>query len=208
MLCDCACNQDLQMLDELCDLIINDDRTNGKVFFHSFAKIMKMDIQLLSKMKKAGFANLCFGLESALENVLKMMYKPYKREDAEKIIKNAYAAGIEVDITIIIGFPGETDEDFDETVDFIEEIFMFLAEVHFNFYMMTSVLRNRFADIVDVNDKKVLEWNSKDMKNTFEIRKQRLSKVDKVLTAEFKYVEEDGMRYINTINKRKQFRIL
>ena len=208
VLCDCSCNQDLKMLDELCDLIINDNRTNGKVFFYSFAKILNMDFQLLVKMKKAGFVNLCFGLESASNNVLKKMYKPYKKEDAEKIIQQAYKAGIGVDITMIVGFPGETDEDFDETISFIERNFMFLAEIHFNFYMMTSVLRERFADVVDINDKRILEWESKNKENTFEIREKRLLKVENMLITKFHNIKKDGMRYINTTNKKNQIRIL
>ena len=47
------------------------------------------------------------------------MNKRYTAKDAEELIKKTKKAGMEVAINIIIGFQGESEEDFIKTLDFI-----------------------------------------------------------------------------------------
>jgi threonylcarbamoyladenosine tRNA methylthiotransferase MtaB len=63
-------------------------------------------------------------LQSGSQNVLKMMQRRYKKEDYEKLIfkvsKQIEDVGIGVDV--IVGFPGETEEDFLETYNFLRDL--------------------------------------------------------------------------------------
>ena len=57
-------------------------------------------------------------------NILKSMNRVYTVEKYRSLIKDIREAISDVSITtdIIVGFPGETDEDFSETLDFIREM--------------------------------------------------------------------------------------
>ncbi len=117
--CDLACNGNIKHLEALCDLII---KSKLDIAWGSYAMIRKnMTLELLQKMKKAGCFSLCYGVESFSNRILKKMNKFYDSSDAKRIIKMTHQAEIMTDINIIVGFPLETRDDFDETVKAIKE---------------------------------------------------------------------------------------
>ncbi|OGT97627.1 MAG: hypothetical protein A2X80_03290 [Geobacteraceae bacterium GWB2_52_12] len=80
-------------------------------------------------MKRAGCHTLIYGVESGSDHVLKKMGKGYASDQAQEVIKLTYEAGICVNINIIVGFPGETDDDFNETLKFIVKNKKYINEV-------------------------------------------------------------------------------
>lgn len=67
-------------------------------------------------MKKAGFRFLLFGLESANQYTLDKIGKDVKVEDILPSCKNAADAGLAPHITVMIGYPWETEEDIQRTL--------------------------------------------------------------------------------------------
>ena len=62
-LCDCAFNQDLKMLSELCGMIISNNLNLR--FYWAWRRIRPdMSLDILKKMRRAGFAICNFGMES------------------------------------------------------------------------------------------------------------------------------------------------
>ena len=63
-------------------------------------------------------------LQSGSNTILKRMNRHYNREDYLLIVKKLRAAMPDIAITtdIIVGFPGETEEDFKDTLDLCEEV--------------------------------------------------------------------------------------
>lgn len=118
---DPSINTDMNLLNNLCDLIIKD---NIKASFHGcFAQIKPgMTPAFLRKLKEAGFPSLCFGIESGSNRVLNKMRRPYTTEFAERVIKDAYNSGIKVVLGFIVGMPGESEEDFQGTLNFIKGV--------------------------------------------------------------------------------------
>ncbi|MBN1823123.1 MAG: B12-binding domain-containing radical SAM protein [Endomicrobiales bacterium] len=128
-ICDPACNQNVRMLSDLCDRVISEKKL-GNVTFSGLAQIRTdMDAGLLGKMKRAGFHTLNFGMESGSERVLKKMRKFYSISDAEKVIRDTYNSGINVVLNFIVGFPGETRDDFRQTLEFIGRNREFISNV-------------------------------------------------------------------------------
>ncbi len=76
-------------------------------------------LELLKKLRRGGCLQLLFGQESANERVLNLIRKGTLVSDSKKIIKDAHAAGIAVGLMNIIGFPTETEEEADQTIDFL-----------------------------------------------------------------------------------------
>ncbi len=100
----------VQRAEKLFDLMIKEklnfvwDTPNGVAAF-------ALDENLIDKMKKSGCYQLNLALESGNQQVLdNIIKKPLKLEKAKKLIKYAQKIGLEVDIFLIIGMPGETKE--------------------------------------------------------------------------------------------------
>ena len=116
---DSLINGDLDMLDELCALLIKDN--TGIKWEAQVAIRPDMDEHLLRKMKQAGCFNIFVGLESGSGKVLAKMGKGYTPEAAAAFLRRVRRSGLHAEISLIVGFPEETDDDFEETLSFLSE---------------------------------------------------------------------------------------
>jgi radical SAM superfamily enzyme YgiQ (UPF0313 family) len=73
--------------------------------------------ELFPAMKRANFRFINIGLESGSERVRREVLKRnYSNEDVVKAVRMAHEYGLQVSMYVIIGVPGETQDDFRETV--------------------------------------------------------------------------------------------
>lgn len=94
-------------------------------------------IERLSRLPKiCGHFHL--SLQSGCDETLKRMNRKYTTGEYRKIVKKLREAFTDVAITtdLIVGFPGETEEEFQKTVDFVEEIAF--SEMHVFKYSQRS----------------------------------------------------------------------
>jgi len=77
---------------------------------------------LLDALKATGCVELCLGVESGSNTILKNNDKGMDRETNANAIRAIKAAGIKVLTYMIIGLPGETPETVQESRDFVEEL--------------------------------------------------------------------------------------
>jgi anaerobic magnesium-protoporphyrin IX monomethyl ester cyclase len=82
-----------------------------------FEKVISGD--LLQSMARGGCRMILYGLESASEQVIQLMVKGTELEHTSRILYEGSAAGIWNHTFFFFGFPGETLEDAQETVDFL-----------------------------------------------------------------------------------------
>jgi len=118
-LVDPAINGNIKLLEKICDLII--ERNLDINWSGSAIPRKEMTLSLLKKMKKAGCIRLEYGVESGSDKVLKIMNKIHRAKEAELVLKHTKIAEIKVVIFIIVGYPGESEEDFNMTLDFLKE---------------------------------------------------------------------------------------
>lgn len=78
-----------------------------------FGRLSAADYRL---MRKAGFRFLLFGLESANQPTLDRLVKAIKVSDIEEGARAASAAGLDVHVTVMFGYPWEDREDIRRTV--------------------------------------------------------------------------------------------
>lgn len=95
---------------ELCQGII-DKGLNNKVEFTMVTRGDCVDNDLLQKLKAANFTGLAFGVETASEELMKMIDKKETVKDIVKGINLAKKYGFVVDTVFIFGLPGETRSD-------------------------------------------------------------------------------------------------
>ena len=124
---DLSCNGNLDQLSKFCDMILE---SKCQFDWVSYALVRKdMTPELFQKMKKAGCHTLIFGVESGSDKILKLMHKTYTAQDASQVLRMSHESGIYTNMNIIVGFPGETEDDFNDTVKFLEENKPFIDEV-------------------------------------------------------------------------------
>lgn len=87
----------------------------------SYARASALDAQLVKRMKEAGCEFVHLGIESGSPAILKNMDKKLDREESINAIKMLNDEGIGSRGSFIVGYPGETEETFMETVSLINE---------------------------------------------------------------------------------------
>ncbi len=89
--------------------------------WNSFYRSDHGDEEAIELMAEAGCEGVFLGAESGSDAVLKKMNKTARRKDYLKAVPLLRSAGISTYASLIVGFPGETYDTFEETVSLIEE---------------------------------------------------------------------------------------
>ncbi|MBQ8476666.1 radical SAM protein, partial [bacterium] len=89
-------------------------------FFNNARLENEFSEEILKKAYNAGLRMLLWGFESASEKIMKAINKGIDVNKRSEILKRAKEAGIWNFLFIFFGFPTETKEDAQETIDFIK----------------------------------------------------------------------------------------
>lgn len=138
-------------------------------------------------------------LQSGCDETLKRMNRRYTTEQFKEIVRLLRNAYSDVNLTtdIIVGFPGETDEEFNKTYQFLKEIKFY--KMHIFKYSprkgtKAAVMPNQInGDIKEERSKKLIELSDR---NEIEYNKSYIGKNVEVLFEE----EKDGMYKGHTQN--------
>ncbi len=90
--------------------------------FANGVRVDGVDQELLEKMKKAGGYSISFGIDSGSEHVLRMMQKNLSLSKAKENVQLAKSLGFLVGANWIIGYPDETVEDVEESLDYFMDL--------------------------------------------------------------------------------------
>lgn len=123
-------------LDKLADEIIKADIHINYFIFARFEK--EFTKELFEKLYKSGLRSIFWGLESGSITVLKKMNKGIELDNVFDILKNAYETGIDNLTGVIINFPGETIEEYNETLNFLMKIKKYTKFAPGNFNVMKN----------------------------------------------------------------------
>ncbi|MCE5336556.1 MAG: radical SAM protein [Desulfobacteraceae bacterium] len=91
-----------------------------EIFFSAYAKPSGFTRPILQRAYRSGLRVLMWGLESASQRVLDLMRKGTKAVRAGEILEASSLAGIWNLLFVIFGFPTETEEEWRETVEFLD----------------------------------------------------------------------------------------
>ena len=141
----------------------------------------RLNSEFLEQMKNAGCQYLIVGIESGSSKILKLMHKGFGIEEAERFIADCSKVGIKIIANWIVGFPGETEKEFAETVNFIKRhegliyknTFSVLAINQFSYL---DKHRRQFG--VTLEGQHLGLWRSRDGKNNIDIRNARLHSLE------------------------------
>lgn len=113
-----------------------------KIYFDGYLRAEKpVTIRENTRLwAQAGLYRVRLGMESASPQVLKLMNKKITPNNMCECLKSLSNAGIRTTTYWVVGFPGETEEDFQATLDFIKENHrhIYELEAHPYYYYPTS----------------------------------------------------------------------
>ena len=179
-------------LDKLCGLIID----SGLQFrWGGMALIRKeMTRELLTRMARAGCTNLAWGLESGSQRVLALMRKRFFTMDlAKQVIVWAAEAGIRQAVSLIAGFPGETEEMFLETNQFVAEYGKyFSAGMQPMMLCRNSLVHDEPEQFGIVDSSEWLQWRTVDGQNTYEVRLRRVEMLKATLKGRLQTIDHSA----------------
>ena len=138
-------------------------------------------------------------LQSGCDETLKRMNRRYTTEQFKEIVKRLRNTYSDVNLTtdIIVGFPGETEEEFEKTYKFLDEVKFY--KMHIFKYSQrkgtkAAVMQNQIpGDIKELRSRRLIELSNK---NEFEINQKYIGKKVEVLFEE----EKEGVFKGHTAN--------
>jgi radical SAM superfamily enzyme YgiQ (UPF0313 family) len=168
-------NADYRHLDELCEILLK--RDFDRPWSGNFAIRADMPVELITKAKRSGLGAVEVGLESASPNVLQLMKKPFTVDEAEWFISVLHDAGIKVEINIIVGFPGETEQDFQQTLAFLTKMASKVSQIDSvsTLNLDHSYLWDHIDEygVVKREQDRHISWYTTDGLNTYDVRLNR-----------------------------------
>ncbi len=87
-------------------------------------RVDEVEEEVLEALRKYTIGFVIFGIESGSERMLRRMGKGITAEEIREGVEKAKEAGLEVGGAFIVGYPGETEEDYEETRRMVEELML------------------------------------------------------------------------------------
>ncbi len=109
----------------------------------AYSRVETVDFEMLSRMKQAGCTYLVFGVESGSQKILDFLGKGITVEEIKDAFNWVNEIGIDAGMFLIVGIPGETQEDIDMTKRLIAE----LKPKMINLYFLTPIPGTEIFDL-------------------------------------------------------------
>jgi len=172
---DLIVNGDMKALNELCELLIADPAP--KLFWRECNAVIRpeMTYEFCRKLHAAGCRWLIIGLESGSQRVLDIMGKGQTVAQMKDVLRSIDRAGLKVRGNFMFGHPGETEEDFEQTLDFLREMHPHIHCVYPS-YTMTHLEGRLRSESEQWGIEKGQDdhfWRSRDGANTYPVRLER-----------------------------------
>jgi anaerobic magnesium-protoporphyrin IX monomethyl ester cyclase len=109
-------------LKKFCELLI-DSGYNKKVVYSCNMRLNALNQEYYDLLGKANFRFMLYGMESGNQETLDRLDKGMKVEEIEEGVRMAKKAGLEPHLTIMLGYPWETEEMAMNTINLSKELF-------------------------------------------------------------------------------------
>lgn len=162
-----------------------------------------MTAEHLTLLAQSGCRSLTFGIESGSDRVLGLMKRRYSAQEQARVLRETHQAGIETRINLIVGYPGETESDFQETADWLRQNRQWISGIsNLNscqvLYPSDLRLSPDAFGVVLPEDLHVTEEGWRDTEGlNHQIRSERLSRLSSL-------VEELGLAFWTSNERRKE----
>jgi radical SAM superfamily enzyme YgiQ (UPF0313 family) len=193
-------------------------KRNGNVLYDGYLRADRpvTHRKHVSSWAASGLFRVRLGIESAATNVLKAMDKKTSPEVIAEVLKTLATSGVRTTTYWIVGFPGETEEDFQETCTFIRNNhkYIYELEAHPYYYYPYGQVGSRFYQCKELYPEEVTAlthfkvWEIMDVNPTREVRYDRLKRIcalaseldlPNIYTMAERYAAEDRWRSLHPL---------
>lgn len=179
--CDSIMNANMKELGVFCDLIMEEKKGGfPEISWKGYAVIRgDMTSGFCRKLKSAGCSELWFGIESGSQRVLNSMKKGYHVATMDAVLRAAHEAGIRTMALLMVGFPTETLEDFEETLNFLRRNASCITQIwpseSFTYIANQTYLDKHAVDLYGVDPETMHPdfWESQNGRNNYLERLRR-----------------------------------
>jgi len=100
----------------------NEMKARGIIIpFECITRAEHLDEDTLLKLKTAGCFRIWIGAESGSQRILDLMDRRVKVEQVKEMVRLTKKFGIETGTFIMVGYPGETENDIIETIEYLKQ---------------------------------------------------------------------------------------
>lgn len=96
-------------------------KQNAQIPFECITRAERLNDEILQLLKEAGCFRIWIGAESGSQKIIDLMDRRVDVNHVKKMIQDTNALGIETGTFIMLGYPGETEEDIHNTVQYLKE---------------------------------------------------------------------------------------
>ncbi len=160
-------------------------KRNLKIYYSSFVRLEKaFTADVLQNMYNSGARYMMWGYESESPRIMELMNKGIDLSERKRILADSAKAGIWNVVTFLLGFPTETDEELQSTIDVIYDSTIVDTCVPSNFALKKNAILKSKTDSVDItefheNGELHISYKYSSLSNTMEEVKARRNRFEK-----------------------------
>ncbi len=95
-------------------------KQNAQIRFECITRAERLNAEILQLLKEAGCFRIWIGAESGSQKVIDLMDRRVDVNHVKKMIQQTNALGIETGTFVMVGYPGENEQDIQETIDYLK----------------------------------------------------------------------------------------
>ena len=166
--------------------ILGEMQLSGARWVCNMTPTSRIDLTIAEKMFQSGCIGVNIGVESGSQCVRKLMSKPSTVDIVVSCISALASSGIQISINLMVGYPGELEEDFEETLCFVKKNADLLSAVNAGkaaIFKGTPLFRqtNSLGILLNGDPSRDFifnRWKLIDNSNNYEIRIDRLQRLN------------------------------
>lgn len=183
-------NSNRKLTESLCNWIV---RENIKIQWSDSCRLAGNGRDFYRMLYEAGARMLCYGVDSGSDRMLKYVQKGMTAEMMADDLREAHEAGIWNLVNVIAGYPFETREDIDLTVQFLKDNLKHINIFKFNPFHMEN--RSAFSLTPEKFNLRLVDEFGEEHR-----------KYESLRTDEIRYDEVGGRSWAETVAFRKYVR--
>lgn len=147
-----ALTANTQLMEQLCDRIME---SGLGISWECSTRIDCVTPELILRMKESGMKNIHMGIETGSERMQKLTNKNLDLTRVKSVVKFLLSQGIHIFLFFIYGFPEETEEDLNQTLELTFELLdMGVQDIQLNpcLYSPQTEMTARYFDQLEFDD--------------------------------------------------------
>ncbi|WP_445453232.1 B12-binding domain-containing radical SAM protein [Flavobacterium sp. 25HG05S-40] len=125
-------------------------KQNAQIRFECITRAERLNDEILRLLKEAGCFRIWIGAESGSQDIIDAMDRRVDVNHVKKIIQDTNAIGIETGTFIMLGYPGETEKNIHETIQYLKEAKPTHYTITVAYPIKGTSLFNEIEDVITV----------------------------------------------------------